>query len=204
MDDQPVEKVTEIRHSTEEDETMSSIVSEAQGPDIKRWEEAFLQVENQGNMYDLVHAAGYPFYMPKQCEAEWEGNRKRYGWISKDNMESKCDASKLFFYTPVNRNNHPMLPKTAFNKHGGIYREGLYLCWMPYRMWEKRNEVQTKMANLPWQAQEDRAKAEGEGVSHYDPTHGGTRSALSGADQVFQEAEISHPEDSYVEAGEPG
>lgn len=191
----------QVQYATEEDHVLSGMISEAGKPDMEEWEKIYIGIEKAGNVFDMARAM-FPFTLPTECQKMHDAKQRRYGWISKENMETKCDPSRIFYYTPVNRNNHPSLPNTAFNKHGGVYREGLYLCWMPWKMWDKRSEVQKQLADAPWQSAQDRVSREGDGVGHFDPTNGGTKSGMSGSDIVYAEAEPTHPEDIFEEAGD--
>ncbi len=187
--------------ATEEDVAMAELISETGEFDADEFDKVFLDMKKRGNYFDLIRNM-YPLQLPKICEAMYERKERKYAWWGKDSMESRCDPSQMLYYTPVNANNHPMLPAHSFNKNGGLYREGLYLCFMPWRMYEARQEIQGELAKA--HAEEGLAiyGKEGETADHFDPTEGGTKSGGSSGDTVYEIGEDTHPEMVVPEAGE--
>jgi hypothetical protein len=186
---------------TDADAAVHTLISGAGVVDEAEWEKVYLGIKQRGNYFDLVRNM-YPFSLPKWCEQEQERKGRKYGWIARENMEVKCDPSKLIYWTPVNRNNHPRLPRPSFNKQGGVCREGHYLCYMPWRMYEARCDIQTELAKRPTLDQQEKANVDGEIGGHFDPTQGGRVSASKPGDSMIREATDTHPSEIYDEAGE--
>lgn len=181
--------------ATEDDVAVAGVIADAKDVDEKEWEKVFLDIKARGNYFDLVRNM-YPFQLPGLCQLAQETKQKKYGWIGRENMEIRCDSSRIIYWTPVNKTNHPDLPGTSFNKNGGVCREGMYLCFMPWRMYEARCEIEAEKARLKYEEQEDLYSKEDDFASHYKPKPG------PGGATVFEEATIEHPEESYRESGE--
>ena len=194
------EKIIHTRSESEEEAALRSMIEEAD-VDVEEWEKVYLGIKEKGNYFDLVRNM-YPFKLPEECERAQDRKEKKYGWPSADMMSSRCDASRLIFWTPVNRANHPDLAGHLFNKHGGIFREGHYLCYMPWRMHEARNEIQKEAAEMPTRELEERAQVETEVGGHFDPTEGGTKGASRSGDEIKAVGEDTHPDSLHEEAGE--
>jgi len=186
---------------TDEDLMVSGIIAGAGTVDEEEWEKTYLDIKSRGNYFDLIQNS-YPFHLPKICQNKFEAQVARYGWIAKENMEAKCDPSSLFYWTPVNHNNHPELAKMMFNKHGGIIREGLYLCYRPWRMHTARQEMQNEMSRMKYEELDDMKSVDSEIGGHFDPTEGGRRGASRPGDVIVEEGVISHPDDAFSEAGD--
>jgi hypothetical protein len=188
---------------TDEDLMVSGIIANAGAVDEEEWEKTFLDIKNRGNYYDLIRNM-YPLHLPEACQIRFDTKTAKYGWFGKENMEIKCDPSRLIYWTPVNHNNHPEIPKMMFNKHGGLMREGMYLCYMPWKMYEARQEMQKEMGRLKYEELDDMKNVDTEIGGHFDPTEGGRRGASRPGDVIMGEGVISHPDDAWQEAGDKG
>ena len=181
---------------TDEDLLVSGIIAGAGVVDEDEWEKTYLDIKSRGNYFDLIRNM-YPFHLPEVCQARFDAKAAKYGWFGKENMEVKCDPSRLIYWTPVNRNNHPEMAKMLFNKHGGIMREGMYLCYMPWKMYEARQEMQSEMSRMKYEELDDLKTVDTEIGGHFDPTEGGRRGASRPGDRIVEEGVISHPDDAY-------
>ena len=186
---------------TDEDLLVSGIVAGAGDVDEDEWEKTYLEIKSRGNYFDLIRNM-YPLHLPEVCERMQEAKVRRYGWIGKENMEVKCEPSKIFYWNPVNHSNHPEIPAHLFNKHGGLMREGMYLCYMPWKMYAARQELMAEANRVKYMDHDEMLNKEDEFGGHFDPTEGGTRGAGRPGDVIMEEGVISHPDDSYTEAGE--
>jgi len=198
----PSDKV--VRAESEEEASLRSIISDAPAVDEEEWEKVYMGIKEKGTYFDLIHNMNV-LKLPKDLEDAQNRKEKRYGWIDKNNMDGKCDSSTIGpYWTPVNKVNHPNLTPHMFNKHGGVYREGMYLCYMPWRMKVARDQLQAELAKAPTESQKDKAEKVNEYGGHYDPTEGGTKSVGGSVDPSFGtiETEDTHPNEVYESTGE--
>lgn len=193
--------VTQKVVGTDEDMLVSGIIAGAGAVDEEEWEKTYLDIKSRGNYFDLIRNM-YPLHLPEVCEKMQEAKQKRYGWIGKENMEIKCEPSRIFYWTPVNRSNHPEVPAHLFNKHGGLMREGMYLCYMPWKMYAARCEMQEEANRVKYSDYDELMNRENEFAAHFDPTQGGTRGGGRPGDVVVETVDPIHPDDSYKEAGD--
>ena len=188
---------------SEEDVAITKTISSAAAVDEKEWEKVYLDIKSRGNYYDLARRMRV-YELPKPCLRAQEKKKRKYAWFEArgGRLEEKCDSSQLFYWTPVNKTNHPTLPKHLFNKNGGIYKAGQYLTYMPWKMYEAYREMLDEISKQRYQELEDMTQKEGETAAHFDPTEGGTKSAATPGDVVYEAPEIEHPQESFSESGE--
>lgn len=212
-----VEQKTEVLSA--EDQDIASLVSEARPYTQAEMKRILIGLEEQGNLYDIVRNTN-DLAWPKEIQELEDKKVARYRWI-----DSKDDTSRIqlqrenFRWTPINRTNHPDLPRRLFNKHGGIMRANLLACYMPWPMYEAWNKIKSAYANEPSRVGEVRHKQKPH--KFYDPTKeadGGSISDESAAGMktperdgkeawrsyktLVHEAHDTHPDDSYTESGE--
>lgn len=187
--------------ATDEDVEVAGIIADAKDVDEKEWEKVYLDIKKRGNYYDLVKSMNM-LQLPKDCERMQEAKQRRYGWIAAENMSAKCDSSSIFYWTPVNKANHSMLPARMFNRQGGVYKEGSYLCYMPWKMYEARQSILEEKNRLKYDEPKEMFEKATPEVAHFDPTEGGRRSAGKAGDIVVQRVEDTSPAETYDEAGE--
>jgi hypothetical protein len=188
--------------TTEEDSAMEAIISDATLPDMTEWEKTYVGIREKGNIYDFAQRL-YPFNLPDECMKLKKSCTYNYEWHTKEQMEIRCDPSRVFYVTPVNRSNHRMLPDNMFNKNGGIYREGQYLTFMPWRMYQAMNDVKMERAKGPQADFDAKYKRPAETGGYYDPQDGGRNpGAARPGDVVVHEMHDEHPSEIYESVGE--
>jgi hypothetical protein len=177
--------------STDDEAAAAGLIASAGIVDEDEWEKVFLDIKSRGNYFDLVRNM-YPFHLPDLLSGMQDRKERRYGFFDKESMQIKCDPSKLIYWTPVNAVNHPMLPQRSFDRHGGFCREGMYLCYMPWKMYAARQEIMDEANKLKYDLGDDLVdkKAVTEKgtveIDHYKPAEG------PGGAAVVEEGVIGH------------
>lgn len=212
----PEEAILEEKRvvSTEEKQ-LAEVISESRGYTEEELQTILLGLENVGNKYDWAkNADEFRFPDPLYNISQFGTYEQAFRWI--DTKDETCMIQihrSQFRWTPVNLTTHGRLFKDRekriiFNKHGGIMKGPMLLCWMPGKLHQAWRKIKQDRSNEPTQR-----KTPAPGTQFYDPASDG--SAVVGLERkvgfgkeesVFtgtvHEDTSTHPDTGYEEQGE--
>lgn len=210
---EPVQEQAKVMST--EDKQLAEVITESRGYTEEEMNTILLGLENVGNKYDWARQADeFRFPEPLYKISQFGTYEQAFRWIDTKDETCMMQIQRSYFrWTPVNMTTHGRLFKDrekrlTFNKHGGIMKGPMLLCWMPGKLHQAWTKTKRDRANEPTER-----KTTAPGTQFYDPAADGSaavgldRKVGFGRDEpaftgTVHEDTSTHPDSTYEEQGE--